>query len=288
MSENICHRHYAVVERALRFIQQHQQEQPSLAQVASHCALSEHHFQRVFSEWAGVSPKQFLQVLTREQCRKRLLNGDSLLDCSVGAGLSGSGRLHDLLVTLEAVTPGEIKSGGKGLLIVYGVHPSPFGSCFIATTPRGIHRLEFIDREQLPEVLSELKQQWPHAMLSRDDQATDQFVQKIFTPGQQVAAQSKTGIKLWLKGSPFQLKVWEALLKIPEGKLCSYQSLAELIGQPTAARAVGSAVGKNSVALLIPCHRVIRNMGVIGHYRWGETRKQAMLGWEASPGKLKA
>ena len=279
-------RHYATVEKALRFIHQQQHRQPSLADIAAHCAMSEYHFQKVFSEWAGVTPKRFLQALTREHCRQRLLDGESLLDCSNGAGLSSSGRLHDLLVTLEAVTPGELKSGGDNLQLYWGVQSCPFGDCFIACTERGIHQLVFIDAHELDDTVKALVEQWPRADIRRDQVRASALVHRIFNqgngPGKSPQIPDTKPLKLWLKGSPFQFKVWEALLNVPPGKLCSYGDLATLIGQPNAARAVGSAVGKNPVAVLIPCHRVIQRMGVIGNYRWGALRKQALLGWEAS------
>lgn len=278
------HRYYTTIEKALLFIQQQQLEQPALADIAAHCAMSEYHFQRVFKTWAGVSPKRFLQCLTREQCRLRLIKGESLIDSSAGAGLSGAGRLHDLLVNLEAVTPGEIKSGGEHLRILWGVHPTPFGPCFIACTQRGIHQLEFLPwqpcHKEPRNTLRKLREQWPHAEITRDDTHTALPIQQLFAG--QPHRDRGPQLTLWLRGSPFQFKVWEALLKIPAGRVCSYGELAAAIGQPAAARAVGSAVAKNPVAILIPCHRVIRNMGVIGNYRWGEIRKQALLGWEGT------
>lgn len=281
MDQKTAQRHFATVEKALHYLQQHQAQQPSLTEIAAHCAMSEHHFQRVFTAWAGTSPKRFLQHLTKEQCRERLLQGDSLLNSSAASGLSGGGRLHDLWVTLEAVTPGQLKSGGSDVTFYYGLHHTPFGECFVAVSARGLHQLEFISAEQLTSYTQQLQDSWPNATLTRDQAQTAVFIERIFAPRQYPSDSPQAALKLWLKATPFQLKVWESLLKIPAGRLCSYQALAELIGQPAAARAVGNAVAKNPVALLIPCHRVIRGMGVIGQYRWGTTRKQALLGWEA-------
>lgn len=277
MPDTTAHRHYATVEKALHFIRQHQFEQPSLAQIAAHCAMSETLFQKIFSTWAGVSPKRFLQHLTREHCRQRLIDGASLLECSADAGLSTASRLHDLMVTLEAVTPGDIKSGGAGLAIRYGVHDTRFGQCFVACTERGVHKLAFITDGDSDAALSQLAGQWPQATLVLDQRATAGFAAQLFgdTP--------TTGghLNLWLQGTPFQFKVWEALLRIPPGRVCSYSELAAAIGRPSAARAVGSAVARNPIAVLIPCHRVIQALGATGHYRWGAERKQALLGWEA-------
>lgn len=271
------HRHYQTIEKALLYINQNQQQQPSLNKIAQHCALSEFHLQRVFTEWAGVSPKQFLQYITRNQAKRRLLSGDNVLQASAASGLSSSSRLHDLLVKIEAISPGELTSQGDGLTFLYGLHTSPFGDYFIATTKRGIHQLEFINADHCEIATQKLHHQWPKATIRKDQQATAAVVQKIFNAGANNAS-----LKMWVKGSVFQLKVWEALLHIPSGSLSSYSTIAKTIGQPSAARAVGNAIAQNSIALLIPCHRVIQQMGNLGNYRWGETRKQAILGWEAA------
>lgn len=289
-SPSSSHRHYTIVEKALRYIQQQQPNQPSLKAVAEYCALSEFHFQRLFTDWAGVSPKQFLGYLTREQAKARLLDGASNLEASAASGLSSSSRLHDLMITMEAVTPGELKSAGAGIEFYYGSHPSPFGNCFIAANTRGIHRLEFVSNEDLQQPLAALMATWPKARFSADQDYTAALARQVFRdesspPVQQPAAgrrPSKQPLKLWVKGSNFQLKVWEALLQVPEGALTSYASIANSIGQPKAARAVGTAVGANRLALIIPCHRVIQSMGALGNYYWGEYRKQALVGWEAA------
>jgi AraC family transcriptional regulator, regulatory protein of adaptative response / methylated-DNA-[protein]-cysteine methyltransferase len=269
-------RHYQTVEKALAYIQREQLQQPSLADIADHCSLSEFHFQRVFSQWAGVSPKQFLQYLTRDQAKVRLLDGDDLLTASNASGLSSSSRLHDLFITLDAVTPGQIKSGGNGIRFYYGLHNSPFGECFVVITDHGIHQLEFINKSQLTVALSQLQQQWPNAEILENTPLSRKLIKQIFVP-----RKNPEPLKLWIQGSQFQFKVWEALLRIPSGSLCSYAAIASNIGQPLAARAVGSAIAKNPVAWLIPCHRVIQSMGTLGNYRWGEIRKQALVGWEA-------
>ncbi len=269
-------RHYHTIEKALCYLHQHRQSQPSLAELAAHCHLSEFHFQRLFTDWAGVSPKRFLQCLNRDYARACLLQGDAVTCTSDKTGLSSSGRLHDLFVTLEAITPGNIKSGGEGITFITGIHPSPFGDVFIALTERGIHQLAFTDQQH--HSLQALQAQWPQATFVKDPSITQSSIEQIFHPSKQ----KRQALTLWIKGSNFQFKVWEALLTIPQGKLNSYSGIARHIQQPQAARAVGSAVAKNPIAYLIPCHRVIKNLGVLGHYRWGEIRKQAIVGRELS------
>ncbi len=272
------HRHYRLVEKALRYIHQHRYQQPSLAHIAEHCAISEFHLQRVFKEWAGVSPKQFLQSLTKQDCLQRLQQGETVLSASDASGLSTSSRLHDLFITLDAVTPGEVRARGNNITFYYAVHDSPFGQCFIAITERGIHRMEFVDEHNsIDSVIDLLKTQWPMAKFVKEEIQTADYIDRIFGE-----STNSSKVRLWIKGSAFQFKVWEALLRVPSGRLCSYSTLAKAIKQPRSARAVGTAVANNSVALLIPCHRVIKNIGVPGNYRWGETRKQALIGWEAS------
>ncbi|MFA7555393.1 MAG: bifunctional helix-turn-helix domain-containing protein/methylated-DNA--[protein]-cysteine S-methyltransferase [Spongiibacteraceae bacterium] len=277
MKQTTRNRHYNTVEKALDFILQQQQQQPDLATIAKHCSLSEFHFQRIFSQWAGISPKQFLQLLTKEQAKTRLLSGDSLQRVSEHSGLSSSSRLHDLFITLEAVTPGELKTAGAGLSIDYGSHSSPFGHCFIACTSRGIHRLEFVEENNIKDCVTELQREWPQATIKKNQLSTQVLIEGLFSNHR-----NHQPIKLWIKGSHFQFKVWEALLSIPYGSLSTYSSIAASIEQPAAARAVGSAVAKNPIALLIPCHRVIQASGALGGYRWGLARKQALIGDEAS------
>lgn len=261
---------YERVAEVIRYIDAHHLEQPDLAALAGRVGLSVYHFHRLFSRWAGVTPKDFLQCLTAEFARERLLQGESVLDAALDSGLSSPGRLHDLCVTLEAATPGEIKAGGKGWVIEAGFAESPFGLCCIGNGPRGICHLAFVEAEDRDEI----QMAWPHATVRWNDAAAGQIAAQIFRAG-------ATGpLKAVVRATPFQLLVWRALLKIPAGAVVSYGHLATAIGKPSAARAVGTAVGRNALAFLIPCHRVIRETGVIGQYRWGHERKCVMLGRE--------
>jgi AraC family transcriptional regulator of adaptative response/methylated-DNA-[protein]-cysteine methyltransferase len=268
---------YQRVEQALAYLQAHYPEQPSLADVAASVGLSEYHFQRVFTRWVGISPKRFLQFLTKEHARELLDRSSSVLEAAYQSGLSGPGRLHDLFVTCEAVTPGEYKQHGLGLTISYGFHPSPFGECMVALTERGICGLAFVRQGDRQETIADLRRRWANARLVEDPQRTAQFVEQIFPLA---FGRSVAPLHLYLNGTNFQIKVWEALLRVPPGALTTYQEIARNLGMPGAARAVGQAVGANPIAFLIPCHRVIRKMGVLGGYRWGASRKMAMLGWE--------
>lgn len=274
---------YRTVEQAIEYLQEHAREQPRLADVAAEVGLSEFHFQRRFSEWAGISPKRFLQFLTKEYAKEALRNREDVLGAAYAAGLSSPGRLHDLLVTCEAVSPGEQRSQGAGLVIAYGFHATPFGECLIATTARGICRLAFVGAVGRDAEIEELRRSWPRAQLSRNQGATEVLVSTIFDP-----AHRGKPLHLWVRGSNFQIKVWEALLRIAPGELVSYEQLARAVGHPRASRAVGAAVGSNPVAVLIPCHRVIRKAGAIGDYRWGLTRKRALVGREAAARELAA
>jgi AraC family transcriptional regulator of adaptative response/methylated-DNA-[protein]-cysteine methyltransferase len=267
---------YGRIAAAIRFLDEHRHEQPDLETVATSVGLSASRFHRLFSAWAGATPKDFLQCLTLADAKDALLRGSSVLDASLDAGLSGPGRLHDLCVTLEAATPGEIKSRGKGVPIRYGAADSPFGPCLIGETPRGLCHLSFFDDGGEQEAFAELKAEWPLANLVRDDLSSKQITSAIFDPN------GGATWKLHVRGTSFQLRVWRALLAIPSGDLASYAKLAALAGNPNASRATGSAVGSNPVSFLIPCHRVIRATGIVGHYRWGSTRKRAMLAWEAA------
>ena len=263
-------RDYATIANAIRYIESPQRSQPTLAEVAESVHLSEYHFQRLFTRWVGISPKRFLQFLTKESA-KRLLAESTLLDAAYQAGLSGAGRLHDLLVQTEAVTPGEIRQRGAGLEIRYGTHPSPFGACFVAITERGICRFSF----DPSKAIQQLKADYGNATLVQDAAHTQTLIERIFLP-----ANSDTPLTLDLRGTNFQIQVWEALLRIPAGGLVTYRNIASAIGSPNATRAVGTAVGKNPVPLLIPCHRVIRATGEFGQYAFGSERKKAILGWE--------
>lgn len=266
-------RDYQRIERAIEYLAAHYREQPELADVARAVGLSEFHFQRLFTRWAGISPKKFVQALTAGFAGRLLRDGETVLGAAYGAGLSGPGRLHDLMINVTAATPGEHRSGGVGLEIATGIHESPFGPVLAALTPRGLCGLAFVeggarDAEQ------ELHARWPRAHFRTDDRATGDVVRRIFAP------RPGDAVSLLLRGTPFQVQVWEALLRIPAGTVTSYQDLAVRIGAPTASRAVGAAVGRNPIAFLIPCHRVIRRNGAVGEYHWGEARKHALLAWE--------
>jgi AraC family transcriptional regulator of adaptative response/methylated-DNA-[protein]-cysteine methyltransferase len=266
---------YQRIEKAITFLEANFQQQPDLKTIADAVGLSEYHFQRLFSRWAGISPKRFLQFLTLEHAKTHLTQADNLLDTSFQVGLSGPGRLHDLFITYEAMTPGEYKKQAAGLTIRYGFHPTPFGECLLAVTDRGLCGLEFVHAANSAALLTDLQARWQQAHFQRDQAGTQPLVETIF-------GNAGGKINLLLKGTPFQLKVWQALLKIPAGALVSYHDVATLIKQPEASRAVGTAIGRNPVGYLIPCHRVIRKMGVIGPYHWGESRKKALIGWEAA------
>jgi len=265
---------YARIEKAILYLQQHMAEHPSLDEVAAQIGLSPYHFQRLFKRWAGVSPKQFLQYLTASRARELLRASVSVLDTALEIGLSGPGRLHDLIISTDAVTPGEYKNAGKGLELRYGYHETPFGECLAATTPRGLCSLGFIGAGDPAQDLAALRENWPAATLVEDPHASREVIEQIFNPAPTCP---KAPFNLFLRGTNFQLKVWEALLRIPEGAVVSYRALADALDQPGAGRAVGNAVGHNPIAYLIPCHRVLRADGKIGGYRWGETRKQVIL-----------
>ncbi|NVJ26559.1 MULTISPECIES: bifunctional transcriptional activator/DNA repair enzyme AdaA [Myxococcus] len=269
---------YARIEQAILYLDAHAREQPSLDDVAAHVGLSPFHFQRLFTRWAGISPKRFLQVHTLSSARRLLAERRSVLDTSFAVGLSGGGRLHELFVTLTAMTPGEFKLGGEGLTVHHGVHVTPFGECLIAVCERGICGLHFLTGELEAEALAELKAQWPKATFVESAQETAPWVERIFP---EAPPSERTPLSVLVKGTPFQVQVWQALLRVAPGEVATYEDLARAIGKPKAVRAVGTAVGGNSVALLIPCHRVLRKTGVFGDYRWGPARKQVMLAWES-------
>jgi len=269
---------YTRVERAIRFLDDHAREQPDLGTVAAAAGLSPHHFQRLFRRWAGISPKRFVQFLTAGHARALLARAHGTLDAALASGLSGPGRLHDLMVNVYAATPGELRAGGAGLVIRCGFAPTPFGECLLARTPRGICHLAFAD-DGRRAALQTLAARWPQARLVRDDAGSTTLARRLFAPA---APRNAQPLALHLHGTNFQIRVWEALIRIPAGAALSYQDLARSLGAPRATRAVASAVAANSVALLIPCHRVLRKSGAFGDYRWGATRKQALLGWEAA------
>ena len=265
---------YLRIEQAILYLEKHYEDQPSLEDVASNIGLSEHHFQRLFTRWAGVSPKRFLQFLTKENAKGLLNRSENLLDTTHQTGLSSLGRLHDLFVNTEAVSPGEYKSRGAGVAIRYGIHPSPFGKCLIATTDRGICHLSFVQSSE-GDAIDNLVADWTQANMIEDHKATTSLVEPIFDLGYH----SKP-ISVHLRGTNFQLKVWEALLQIPAGTMTMYEGIATRIGKPGAVRAVGTAIGHNPIAVLIPCHRVIRKVGDFGKYRYGTLRKKALLARE--------
>jgi AraC family transcriptional regulator of adaptative response/methylated-DNA-[protein]-cysteine methyltransferase len=267
---------YQRIEKALAFIAAEADSQPDLDRIAAAVNSSPHHLQRVFTQWVGVSPKKFLQFLTLERAKASLEASASVLDAAYDSGLSGPSRLHDLFVTHEAVTPGEYKARGAGLTITYGWLDSPFGECLVMTTPRGICGVGFAMDAGREETFADLAGRWPQARFVENAGAVKALARAMFTGG------GEEPLKLVLYGTPWQIKVWEALLRIPPAGLVSYEDVARQLGMERASRAVGSAVGDNPISWLIPCHRVIRKTGVISHYHWGRPRKLAMIGWEAA------
>lgn len=267
---------YQRIEKAISYIADNFQRQPDLEEVAKQVHVSPFHFQRMFKEWAGVSPKKFLQYISLEHAKSLLKKNLPLSDVSFETGLSGTGRLHDLFISIEGMTPGEYKNGGEQLAINYSFAESPFGNIIVASTAKGICHLAFAEDETL--ALAHLKQLFPNASFRQMVDTLQQNALFIFTQDWK----NLSNIKLHLKGTDFQLKVWEALLKVPMGGLTTYGTLASNIGNARAPRAVGTAVGDNPVAFLIPCHRVIRSTGAIGDYHWGSNRKAAIIGWESA------
>jgi len=265
---------YLRIEQAILYLENHYKEQPSLEDVAANVGLSEYHFQRLFTRWAGVSPKRFLQFVTKENAKGLLDRSENLLDTTHQTGLSSLGRLHDLFVNTEAVSPGEYKSRGAGVTIRYGLHPTPFGKCLIATTERGICHLGFVQTGE-GDAIDNLVADWKQATMIEDHKSTSSLVEPIFDLGYRGKP-----LSVHLRGTNFQLKVWEALLQIPTGVVTTYEGIASRIGKPNAMRAVGTAIGHNPIAVLIPCHRVIRKVGEYGNYRYGALRKKALLARE--------
>jgi AraC family transcriptional regulator of adaptative response/methylated-DNA-[protein]-cysteine methyltransferase len=270
---------YERIEKAVKYIEANFPAQPGLREIADHIGLSEFHFQRLFSSWVGISPKRFLQFLTKEYAKTLLESHRNLLDVTYEAGLTSPSRLHDLFVTCEGVTPGEFKTQGQGLHISYGFHPSPFGQCLLAITQRGICGLYFINSGDRRDVFAEFQQYWQKATLSEDPALTAPLIPQIFNPA---LGKKREPLHLILKGTNFQIKVWEALTKIPFGRVATYEDVAVQVGIPRATRAVGTAVGHNPISYLIPCHRVIRKNAEFGNYGSGPARKKAILGWEAA------
>lgn len=269
---------YQRIATAIRYIQSRTGEQPGLKEVANAVHMGEFHFQRLFSRWAGISPKRLLQLLTLENAKKQLQADADVLAASHAVGLSGSSRLHDLFVNLEALTPGEYKTKGRGIQIEYGFHPSPFGQCLVARTRRGVCFLGFVEDNAQEAAIEDMRSRWPLAEYNDNPGATLPTIKMIFNP----AKRGSESLNLLVRGTNFQVQVWNALLRIPAGQVTSYSAIARWLGKPGASRAVGTAVGSNPVSWLIPCHRVLRNDGGLGGYHWGETRKNALLAWEAA------
>jgi AraC family transcriptional regulator of adaptative response/methylated-DNA-[protein]-cysteine methyltransferase len=267
---------YVRIEQAILYLENHYRDQPELGEVAANIGLSEYHFQRLFTRWAGVSPKRFLQFLTKEGAKELLSQSENLLDTTHQVGLSSLGRLHDLFITAEAVTPGEYKSQGAGVIMRYGIHPTPFGKCLIATTERGICHLSFVQTSE-GDAIDNLVSDWRQATMIEDHRSTVPLIEPIFDLRYNHHGKP---LNVHLRGTNFQLKVWEALLQIPAGEVTTYAGIASRIGNPNATRAVGTAVGHNPIAVLIPCHRVIRKVGEFGNYRYGALRKKALLARE--------
>ncbi|MCX0432770.1 methylated-DNA--[protein]-cysteine S-methyltransferase [Aeromonas veronii] len=269
---------YARIADAIRFIASQVERQPTLDEIAAHVHLSPFHFQRLFSRWAGVTPKRYLQVLTLERAKVLLQESRPLLEVADTLGLSSGSRLYDHFVQLEAVTPGEYKQRGAGLIIDHGVHDTPFGQAFVALTPRGVCNFTFLDDKAPETPLATLARSWPEATLQEAPSRTQGVINTMFDGSKA----PDRPISLYVSGTNFQISVWRALLQIPPAKVVSYAQVASAVGNPKAARAVGLAVGANPVALMIPCHRVIQQNGKLGGYHWGETRKQAIHVWEAA------
>lgn len=268
---------YDRIARAIQYLEQHVQQQPSLEDVAEHVNLSPYHFQRLFSRWAGISPKRFLQVMTVHHAKQMLDESLPIIEVSGQLGLSSSSRLHDHFVALEAMTPGEYQKMGVGMEFVYGVVESPFGLIFVAFSHRGVCRLAFLDEEDPASEIERLYTIWPESILKNDPEAARRLADRIFHSPEEL----DRPLSLLVAGTNFQIQVWRALLEIPMGRLVSYARVASNIGRPDSARAVGSAVGANPIAFLIPCHRVIHGSGKVDGYRWGGTRKRAMIAWES-------
>jgi AraC family transcriptional regulator of adaptative response/methylated-DNA-[protein]-cysteine methyltransferase len=268
---------YQRIESAIRYIEENFQHQPELDEVAEKVHLSPFHFQRIFTEWAGISPKRFLQFLTVDFLKEKIVDTKNLIDAAESAGLSSQSRVYDLFTTLEAVTPQEYKLKGSGIRIEYGFHETPFGVALIGITERGICWLSFLQTEEDPRrELEKMKEHWHNSIFHQDQELTNGFVQTIFNQ----LPDSKKKLHVLVKGTNFQIKVWEALLRLPMGSVTTYQGVAQQIQNPKAMQAVGSAVGSNHIAYLIPCHRVIRKDGILGEYRWSSTRKKSIIGWE--------
>jgi AraC family transcriptional regulator, regulatory protein of adaptative response / methylated-DNA-[protein]-cysteine methyltransferase len=279
-------RDYELIRRAIAFLSETWAEQPSLDRLADHLQLSPAHCQKLFKRWCGLSPKEFVQAITVDHARGLLEGSASVLDAAYQVGLSGSSRLHDLFVSHEAMTPGDYKRRGEGLEMAYGFHASPFGEALLIATERGLAGLAFVDEDKgqtRQDALADMMQRWPKARYVEKPARTVPHARQIFTPGEW---QREKPVRLVMIGTDFDVRVWEALLKIPMGRAVSYTDIARHIGAPSASRAVGSAVGRNPISFVVPCHRVLRGDGSLGGYHWGLTRKRALIGWET--GRLAA
>jgi len=275
MDDKYTHLNYSRIEKSIKYLIANFRNQPSLEEMAAHVGLSPFHFQRIFSEWAGVTPKKFLQYLTLEQLKKEISNTDNLLVAADRVGLSAQSRVYDLFVKVEAMTPGEYKKRGEGVSLEYGIASTPFGACLIVNSPKGICNLQFVD-DNKTELLQEIKEEWCNAVFCENNQVANLLAKQIFSPASGIVSP----LSVYLKGTPFQLKVWKALLSVPYGKVVTYAGLAKCAGEEKAVRAVASVVARNPIGYLIPCHRVIRNEGIVGQYHWKSERKAAMIGWE--------
>ena len=278
LTENTPSRDYEMVRRSLAFLTENWREQPSLEQLADRSGVSPHHLQRLFTRWAGLSPKAFLQAITIDHARELLRDSASVLDTAYEVGLSGPGRLHDLFVTHEGMTPGLYKAKGKGLTIHHGFHECPFGLALVMVTDMGLCGLAFADQGEQRAALADMMARWPEADYVEDRAVTTPYAARIFEPGNWMPGQP---LRIVFIGSDFEIRVWETLLRIPLGKASTYSDIAAHVGKPTAARAVGTAVGKNPISFVVPCHRVLGKSGGLCGYHWGLTRKRAILGWEA-------
>ena len=269
---------YQRIEQAILYLENNFQRQPELDEVAEKVHLSPFHFQRIFTEWAGISPKRFLQFLTVGYLKEKLEISKNLVEVAEQAGLSSQSRVYDLFTTLEAVTPQEYKHRGAGIRVEYGLHQTPFGGCLIGVTERGICWLSFLHADEDPRrEIEMMKEHWHNSTFHQDQELTAGFAERIFY-GSKMGGSEK--LHVFVKGTNFQVKVWEALLKVPMGEVTTYQNIGASIQSPKAMQAVGSAVGSNHIAYLIPCHRVIRKDGIVGEYRWNSSRKKSIIGWE--------
>lgn len=269
---------YERVRAALEFMSRNARRQPEIEEIAAHIGLSASHFHHLFKRWAGLTPKAFLQAVTLDHARALLRDSASVLDAAYEVGLSGPGRLHDLFVAHEAMTPGDFKRGGEGLTLRYGFHPSPFGEAIAVAAPRGLAGLGWVDAGDRAAALADMVRRWPNAHFAEDQEATAAFVRRAFDPAEW---RQDRPLRVVLIGTDFELSVWETLLSIPLGRATTYSDIARKLGKPQAARAVGAAVGKNPISFVVPCHRVLGRSGALTGYHWGVARKQAIIGWEA-------